>query len=425
MDLLLEIVNLYFDYVHDQFHSLFHRPTFVQDVTQHAVPEPLLFGILGLGARFSTNPALADLEPRDKGRKYMREAERHLNLRDISLETVQLCVLLGAGSTGDGETEVWWSLCMIDVWSSAAVKLPRLLPFDGDGAPLPMDDLPFLHLQRPPTSSITSPTSLPPSGAPSPEQPIFERRSPIIAQMVQLNRILLEVNDFNKQCATHTLTPVDVENGIQTLVHRMDGWLSEAPRDVRDTPDNFHWFHVRGLGRAYAAIYLGYYHFGQLLYYQFLHVGNGVPAGSPARVYSDRCKHHSAQLCDMIYRAFFTPGSDVRYHMVAHVLVIASTVQIHTLLFSDDEPQIADARARLEKNFEILLLLRPYWPALDRIMGRLRAFHETCRVNMSSSFVLDRWMLQFLVAFGGIMDEKPAMAADDDPASFYRLDGIL
>ena len=492
MDLLLEIVNLYFDYVHDQFHSLFHRPTFVQDVTQHAVPKPLLFGILGLGARFSTNPALADLEPRDKGRKYMREAERHLNLRDISLETVQLCVLLGAGSTGDGETEgenlfysvscrtaqllglphrqavsplqkeidnrgmfclyscyyslplslslslsqldefkktntstVWWSLCMIDVWSSAAVKLPRLLPFDGDGAPLPMDDLPFLHLQRPPTSSITSPTSLPPSGAPSPEQPIFERRSPIIAQMVQLNRILLEVNDFNKQCATHTLTPVDVENGIQTLVHRMDGWLSEAPRDVRDTPDNFHWFHVRGLGRAYAAIYLGYYHFGQLLYYQFLHVGNGVPAGSPARVYSDRCKHHSAQLCDMIYRAFFTPGSDVRYHMVAHVLVIASTVQIHTLLFSDDETQIADARARLEKNFEILLLLRPYWPALDRIMGRLRAFHETCRVNMSSSFVLDRWMLQFLVAFGGIMDEKPAMAADDDPASFYRLDGIL
>lgn len=242
--------------------------------------------------------------------------------------------------------------------------------------------------------------------------------------MVQLNRILLQVNDFNQKCVANPPSPVELENGIQTLVHIMDTWLTESPRDVRDTADNLHWYNTHGLGRPFAAVYLGYYHFGQLLYYQFLHVGNAVPARSPARVYSDRCKYHSAQLCDMIYRAVFTPGSDVRYHMVAHVLVIASTVQIHTLLFSEDDRQIADAKRRLEKNFEILLLLRPYWPALDRIMGRLRAFHETCRVNMSSSFVLDRWMLQFLVAFGGVMDEKPAQP-HPDPEAFYRLDGII
>lgn len=299
---------------------------------------------------------------------------------------------------------------MIDVWSSTAVKLPIMLPFDGHGAPLPMDDLPFLHLVR--TED----------GAPSPT-PDFERRSPLINEMVRLNRILLEVNDFNQACVTNSPSPVELENGVQTLIHRMDSWLNELPRDVRDTEDNFLWYHANGIGRAYAAVYLGYYHFGQMLYYQFLHVGNGVPPGSPARIYSDRCKHHSGLLCDMIYRSVFTPGSDVRYHMVAHVLVIASTVQIHTLLFSEDEVQIADAKRRLEKNFEILLILRPYWPALDRIMGRLRAFHETCRVNMSSSFVLDRWMLQFLVAFGGTMDEKPATTPD--PEAFYSLDGLM
>ena len=299
---------------------------------------------------------------------------------------------------------------MIDVWSSTAVKLPRMLPFDGLGAPLPMDDLPFLHLVR--TAD----------GAPSPT-PEFERRSPLIHEMVRLNRILLEVNDFNQACVANPPTPVELENGVQTLIHRMDTWLNELPRDVRDTEDNFLWYHKHGIGRAYAAVYLGYYHFGQLLYYQFLHVGNGVPPGSPARIYSDRCKLHSGLLCDMIYRSVFTPGSDVRYHMVAHVLVIASTIQLHTLLFSDDEVQIADAKRRLEKNFEILLILRPYWPALDRIMGRLRAFHETCRTNMSSSFVLDRWMLQFLVAFGGMMDEKPA--STPDPEAFYSLDGLL
>lgn len=105
INLLLELVNLYFDYVHDQFHSLFHRPTFFEDIAQQAVPEGLLYGMVGLGARFSTNPALENNEPRERGRKYLDEAERRLNLRAISLETVQLAVLLGAGSTGDGDTD--------------------------------------------------------------------------------------------------------------------------------------------------------------------------------------------------------------------------------------------------------------------------------------------------------------------------------
>lgn len=104
-NLLLELVGLYFDYIHDQFHSLFHRPSFFEDIAQQTVPEGLLYGMVGLGSRFSTNPVLANIEPRDRGRKYLEEAEKRLNLRDISLETVQLAVLLGAGSTGDGDTE--------------------------------------------------------------------------------------------------------------------------------------------------------------------------------------------------------------------------------------------------------------------------------------------------------------------------------
>lgn len=459
LDLTLELVQLYFDYVHNQFHGIFHPPTFIEDVTQGRASEALVFGIIGLGARFSTSPVFADIEPRDRGRLYSAEAERRFNLKDISLETVQLGLLLGVAVTVNGDTAagnvfygvscrvaqllglpnrlaltplqreldirgkipsqksiltassdfpVWWALCMVDVWSSAAVKLPRYLPSDVD-APLPMDDLPYLCLPR--------------MGSPR-QRPTFERRSPLMFQMVRLNRILLEVNDFNKMCATNHPGPVELEIGVQALIQRMDTWLAELPRDVQDTADNFNWFHVNGLGRTFAAIYLGYYHFGQLLYYQFLHVSSSIPQDSSARTYSSRCKYHSAKLCDMVYRAFSAPGSDVRYLMVAHVLVIASTVQIHTLLFSEDEAQIADSKRRLEKNFEILLHLRPYWPVLDRIMGRLKAFHETCRVNESSSFVLDRWMLQFLVGFGASMDEKPVTPSSDAEA-FYTLDAIF
>jgi hypothetical protein len=105
MTLLLELVDVYFDYVHDQFHSIFHRPTFVEDVAQGVVSESLLFGILAMGARFSTNHLLSTIEPRERGRRYFEEAERRLNLRDISLSTVQLGILLGAYATGDGDTE--------------------------------------------------------------------------------------------------------------------------------------------------------------------------------------------------------------------------------------------------------------------------------------------------------------------------------
>lgn len=277
-------------------------------------------------------------------------------------------------------------------------------------APLPMDELPFLALS-PMADGVVS-------------TPVSERRSPMLTEMIKLNRILIQVNDFNQQCALHPPSPEELDEGVQALEAKLEAWMRDKPEDVADNEDNFSWFQTHGLGRDFAALYLGYYHFGQLLYYQFLHAGTGQPEGSKARAYSNRCKSHSAQLCDMIYRAFFTPGCDVRYLMVAHVLVIASTVQIHTLLFSEDEGQIADARKRLEKNFEILLHLRPYWPVLDRIMGRLRAFHEMCRVNMSSSFVLDRWMLRFLVEFGGVMDEKPARSPVD-PDTIYRLDTLI
>lgn len=253
---------------------------------------------------------------------------------------------------------------------------------------------------------------------------VYSRRSPLITQMVHVNRILLEIHDFNQQCVAKTLSVVEVENGVQTLSQRMDAWLAELPHDVRDTADNLSWFNANGLGRTYAAVYLGYYHFGQLLYYQFLHRGISEGPGSPSRVYSDRCKRHSAQLCDMIYRAVFTPGSDIRYFMVAHVIVIASTVQIHTLLFAEDDIEITAAKRRLEKNFEILLLLRPYWPALDYSMARLRAFHKTCRVNMSTSFVLDGWMLQFLVGFGDFKDDVPVRSRPE-LEEFYRLDDII
>lgn len=47
-----ELVELYFDYVHDKFHSLFHRPSLMEDLRRGQAPENLIYGILALSARY-------------------------------------------------------------------------------------------------------------------------------------------------------------------------------------------------------------------------------------------------------------------------------------------------------------------------------------------------------------------------------------
>jgi hypothetical protein len=289
--------------------------------------------------------------------------------------------------------QVWWTVCMVDVWSSAAVKLPRIMPMDST-VPFPIDEIPFSSMRADFTSNfINNPAT-------------FE--SPLLSEMIKLNRILLKVIDFNRRCVSEHLEGETLESGVRSLSRELGVWLEGLPHHMRDTPENFQWFASRGLGRMFAAVYLGYYHYGQLLNYQFL----GAETTTSSNPYAGDCKYHAARLCEMVYRSFATPGSEVLYPTVAHILVIASTVQIHTLLFSGDGAQIRLSKTRLERNFEIVLRLRPYWSSVDSAMSRLRAFHQTCLRSKDTSFVLDRWLLRFLVQFAPHMELEPR---DNDP----------
>jgi len=52
--LCIELVGLYFDLIHDQFHSLFHRPSFMEDLLRGVAPKVLLFAMMAFSARFVT-----------------------------------------------------------------------------------------------------------------------------------------------------------------------------------------------------------------------------------------------------------------------------------------------------------------------------------------------------------------------------------
>lgn len=428
-ELRRELIELYFDYIHDQFHCMYHRVTFMEDMSNGRISKLVLLAMFALSARFSNNQALAGIDPKERGELYRIESERLFRIREITPESIQACILLGAYAAANGDTDVenmyystggrmclaldlpnrmtmnlierevnlrmWWSISMVDVWSSTAVRLPRIMPAN-NGVPLPMDDLSFNSMR-----SDFDPDLLHESGVPT---------SALFAEMLKLNRILSRIIDFNQACVTEHLEGISLISGVRALSHDLDLWLENLPEHLRDTPVNFRYFASQGLGRMFAAVYLGYYHYGQLLNYQFL--SSALEEPSEFSQHADKCKHFAARLCSLVYRTHATPGSEVLYSAVSHILVIASTVQIHTLLFSGDESEIRISKVRLERNFEILLRLRTYWPSVDGAMSRLRAFHQTCLRSKETSFVLDRWLLRFLVQFAPHMELEPR---DNDP----------
>ena len=275
--------------------------------------------------------------------------------------------------------------------SSAGVRLPRQMP-TLENIPLPIDEVTFLSLR--PTQLLPPDFSFPDSTA-----------SSLVAQMIHLNRILVDIHSLNERTVSGATSGVSLENEVMDLSNALDNWHSNIPSFLHDTLENIRNFASQGLGRVFVAVYLGYYHYGQLLFYQFLH-GEPYNTVLSAQLYADKCKNYAENLCQIVYASYSILDCDVQYTMVGHILVIASTVQIHTLLFSENELQIAAAKTRLERNFEILSELRNYWPTLDISFIRLQAFHKACRTSMNESFRLDQWMLRFLLEFAKPIDEK-------------------
>ena len=357
-----------------------------------------------------------------RGKNWAQKAAQLLDLRDVSLVTVQACVLLGACAITESEASaeavyysvagrmamlldlphaaastrlerevnirVWWSLCMIDVWSSAGVRLPRSIPSPAN-APLPMDDYAFLQLRLDDCTEFGL-------GHGSEHS--------LLTQMIHLNSILFEINAINELATSKEAMDSRHYSEVDAVSRKLEGWLHSIPTEMHDAQENLEWYNIRGLGSQFVAVYLGYYNYGQMLYYQFLH--DDCHDAPHVKVYATKCKEHATALCEIIYRSYNTPGCEVTYTMVGHILVIASSIQLHTLLFDTDDDQIRAARRRLERNFEILTKLQNYWPSLDICFSRLKEFHKACQKATEESFKMDQWMLKFLLEFAKPIGEK-------------------
>lgn len=72
LSICIELVNLYFDFIHDQFHSLFHRPRMIEDVEEGRAPPVILLAMMGLSARSSLHLSVPSLSDHISGSRTIR-----------------------------------------------------------------------------------------------------------------------------------------------------------------------------------------------------------------------------------------------------------------------------------------------------------------------------------------------------------------
>ena len=301
---------------------------------------------------------------------------------------------------------VWWSLYMIDIWSSSGLRLPRQLHFD-ESIPLPAEETYFLQ-----------------SGAAG-VLPPPARGTGIWAEMTRLARVWSEVQDMNRATVEGSLGPIQLHTAVENLTDKLERWKASLPPFLLNTPANRAHYLANGLGTSFAALHLGYHYYCEVLYYQFMATANQRKGFSvlPAQAYADRCGQHAMAFCDILYECdAVTSGQEAMYIMLGHMLVVTSTVYVHMLLFNDSCSISADVlRERLQHNFGILTKLQLYWKTLESSLERLKIFHNACLRSIEGSFDMDRWMLRFILEYGVTMPEK--FVEEQDTAAKKELMG--
>jgi hypothetical protein len=230
----------------------------------------------------------------------------------------------------------------------------------------------------------------------------------LVAQMIRLSLLLYDIIVFLNSQVVDAQDEHHVDRQFDhQLRHSLDEWANNLPPRLRYSQENVIYWADEGFGAIFITLYINYNHAGQLFFYQHLqsaqeqdqwdHVTQG---------FAERCKQHATNLCDLIYEAKQRSDTVVLYPLAGHILCLASTVQIHTLLFGIDDDEILAAKTRLERNFEMISSMNNYWPMNHMSISRLQHFHNACLRSKDDSFRLDTCTLRFLLGFTQDIKDK-------------------
>lgn len=270
------------------------------------------------------------------------------------------------------------------MWHAARAQYPRQLRY-GTETPKIMEEKAFyqLHSQAVPNLGANR------SGLWSTMLPLSE----IHSRVMHLNYVLCDQNEDSRE------RPGRVEEIAEELM----SWHRDLPQRLHYLPANIKCHKEDGLFREFNVLHILYHFQLQLLYYQYLQRDPQIETDSATardcEIYVARCKAHAVAMSEIFWAANSQKGTECFWSPVnGHLLVVASSIHLHTLLFDIDEGRTATAKRLLEQNFSMLLQLQEYWPSLEHSMMRLRAFHRTCLLNVKpgETFTMDDWTAQFL-----------------------------
>ena len=414
-----ELVGYYIDYIHDKPHTLFHAPSLRYEVGVGSIDTALLSTVLALSATFSPSESTRALGP-----AFALEAKKLLeaDLEDVSLTKIQAWIVLGnfygseckyvseslsfgmairlAHITGlanpkpadnaimkETRSRIWWTLFMLDRWSSAGLGTPRQMPDRQPSQQLPLSEHTFQSLA---SDAMDWPEQDPEPG--------------LWAYMITLVETFGPIQDLNRLLATEFVDELYVASTVSALAQRLEGWQINLPENVRLTVASLEFHKSRGHGRTFVALHLGYYHYATLLFFQYIdQSASDLPH---ATVYAERCREHASAFSDLLRTSYEVEGCDAVYMIVAHMTVVSSSVLIHTLLFGNKD-QLQPAKARLESNFKVLMKLKYWWPSVAPMTDKLILFQRAClRSADEHTHKIDRWMVKFLLEHGNPLGDK-------------------
>lgn len=375
------IVELYLANIHNKPHTLFHAPTIRAQVRDERISLAILFGMLALGARFSTEDAI-----KSRTEEFAAESRRQLkeNLEHASIETVQASILnaevfLGnANHEGEclylgiairmsqylrldlpieGESDidrecrlrVFWTCKIVDIWGSAGFGVP--LQIHPENAPrLPMAEEDFESLSVGQIRCLST----------------ADQRLGIWACMCKLTPALEKIRKLHEGLVRGQVDAQKAQTLVLETAKELDYFASTLPAHLQLTDQNLHLYAQQSTGQTFVAMHLAFFHYSTLLYFHYLDRPRPLPALD--EIFAARCKNYAIAFSDLIQTSMEVEGCQAEYAIVGHLTCVSSSVLLYTLLFGDED-QIPQARHRLKINFTKILQLSKLWPGMESVVS--------------------------------------------------------
>jgi len=256
----------------------------------------------------------------------------------------------------------WLSVVICDKWSAVDMSLhPSVILNKNPIYPL-ADDMAFIHKRMFTQDDMIMNNN----GEECMRYRIWYQMAGTVNLFQHINNLISSLSLVEKTIEAYS-------HEVSQLSDQFDHWVDHLSSSLKYNTTNVAKYAQVGLARTFLGMHIGYYHFRQLLYYPYLDQRQFQQQQQPSsskeveryNSFARLCKDNALAVSAIARLAFDTEGCDLLYFLYGHILVVSSSIHLHTLLSCNDQPDADAAREQLVLNFEILMKLKTYWPVID------------------------------------------------------------